>query len=331
MTNFANEKSQRSHHFIRRRGGSLVEYVIVLQLVVGCVIASVYLVSSLSKSKFEMVAESIDAPLAESSPGFDAEGSTAPVVAIKERSATLAGQQLTGILILPSTILIGILYFRLALQRHREREEAGISRRAENKQTASRLSIALERINRKRTLMRRQIGDDWESIFNGDGKVGDFMSSGLFTICPSLPIEDAKQLLQEKGFRRVLVVHKDGRLAGIVSKKDLVAKTGTTVADVMTSEPLIVAPESKLSIALTMMLQARISCLPVVKDGYLCGLLSTSDLMMLLQCVLLILEEKCEEARARAASRVKRNSVSPAVQDNGSAATQVSTPQVPAG
>ena len=42
----------------------------------------------------------------------------------------------------------------------------------------------------------------------------------------------------------------------------------------------------------TMMLAQRISCLPVVEEGRLQGIITTSDLLMVLQCVLRLVEQQ---------------------------------------
>jgi signal-transduction protein with cAMP-binding, CBS, and nucleotidyltransferase domain len=39
------------------------------------------------------------------------------------------------------------------------------------------------------------------------------------------------------------------------------------------------------------MMRKRISCLPVVEDGTLCGLFTTTDLIMTLQCAFQLLEK----------------------------------------
>ena len=43
---------------------------------------------------------------------------------------------------------------------------------------------------------------------------------------------------------------------------------------------------------ITMMFAQRISCLPVVEEGQLQGIITTSDLLMALQCVLRLIEQQ---------------------------------------
>jgi CBS domain-containing protein len=54
----------------------------------------------------------------------------------------------------------------------------------------------------------------------------------------------------------------------------------TTVADVMTPDPIVVTPETPLQDAIQLIANNRISGLPVVKqDGILAGVISETDLM----------------------------------------------------
>ena len=49
---------------------------------------------------------------------------------------------------------------------------------------------------------------------------------------------------------------------------------------------LSIAPETPLSPAITYLINENISCLPVVDNGRLCGVLTTTDLVLTLQCTL---------------------------------------------
>jgi CBS domain-containing protein len=84
-------------------------------------------------------------------------------------------------------------------------------------------------------------------------------------------------------FRHFLVIHADGRLAGVFSDRDVLRALGRTpnwqaknVSGVMTHQVFTVTPETPLSVAALEMLSRRINCLPVVgNDGK--GGIITSD------------------------------------------------------
>ncbi len=60
----------------------------------------------------------------------------------------------------------------------------------------------------------------------------------------------------------------------------------------MTANPRTVTPDTPVAAVITMMLAQRISCLPVVEEGQLQGIITTSDLLMALQCVLRLVEQQ---------------------------------------
>ena len=60
--------------------------------------------------------------------------------------------------------------------------------------------------------------------------------------------------------------------------------------DIMTRDPLTVTSDTTLGTALTLMLNHRISCVPVVDDGRLSGIYTTTDVILALQCTMQALE-----------------------------------------
>lgn len=283
-----------------RRGATFVEYIVVVILVSFGVFGSLYFFTA-CEQEYQVVADRLN-DIQNVSIGIENDRSDSKSVEEVNDEALIADNldhpidyRAFAVFMFASLCVVGVLYARLAFKRHYEKEEAGVLQRGGAVNLPPKHSAALENVFRQRNNMRRQLGDTWDSFVDGCGTAGDFMSTGLFTIAPETTISEAKVLLKEKGFRRVLVVKKNGQLAGIVSKKDLTKKESGDVSQVMTSEPIVVEPEMRISLALSILLKQRISCIPIVKDGYLIGLLSTSDLMVLLQCVLVNLEKKHED------------------------------------
>ncbi len=63
----------------------------------------------------------------------------------------------------------------------------------------------------------------------------------------------------------------------------------------MTSNPITVSPDDLIGPAVTGMMNRNISCLPVVDEGCLCGMLTSTDLMMALQCCFQVLQAAAAE------------------------------------
>ena len=123
--------------------------------------------------------------------------------------------------------------------------------------------------------------------------VRDRITSAMVTVEPKTPIFDALALMKHKCIRR-LPVMKGRRLVGIATWTDLMRASPSPatslaaweipyllmkapVAEVMTREPLIIAPTATIEGAAVLMRQHKIGGLPVVEDGVLLGIITESD------------------------------------------------------
>ena len=128
--------------------------------------------------------------------------------------------------------------------------------------------------------------------------VADIMSSKLVTLSAHHTFGQAVQLMTNSPFRHFLVIHADGRLAGLFSDRDVLRALGRTpnwqaknVSGVMTHKVFTVTPETPLSVAASEMLSRRINCLPVVgNDGKVCGIITSTDLLRSYQKIQAALE-----------------------------------------
>jgi CBS domain-containing protein len=136
--------------------------------------------------------------------------------------------------------------------------------------------------------------------------VADIMSTHLVTLSAHHTFGEAVQLMTNSPFRHFLVVHADGRLAGVFSDRDVLRALGRTpnwqaknVSGVMTHQVFTVTPETPLSVAASEMLSRRINCLPVIgKDGKVCGIITSTDLLQSYQKIQSALENHLGDAMA---------------------------------
>ena len=120
--------------------------------------------------------------------------------------------------------------------------------------------------------------------------VSDLMSPLATTVLPVTSAKHARKLMEESRVRHLLVVGANQELVGVISDRDL-ATSAQTAAEMMTANPVTVEPHTLLSPAITLLLRRKISCLPVVESGKLLGVLTTTDLLLYLQCVLQSLQK----------------------------------------
>ena len=121
--------------------------------------------------------------------------------------------------------------------------------------------------------------------------VRDSMTREVVTVGPETTAAEALALSREKGIRHLPVL-KGGRLVGMISDRDLRSATPALgdpdraealerirVADEMAKEVATVRPEDPIEEAAIEMYERKIGCLPVVDDGDLVGIVTSSDVM----------------------------------------------------
>lgn len=110
--------------------------------------------------------------------------------------------------------------------------------------------------------------------------------SDVLTIASSDRVRDAVEILGEKRIGALVVVE-GGRIAGIMSERDVIyclRSHGHEVLDwavsrVMTAEVITAEPSTPVLSALALMTQRRIRHLPVESGGQLVGIASIGDLV----------------------------------------------------
>jgi CBS domain-containing protein len=143
-------------------------------------------------------------------------------------------------------------------------------------------------------------------------RVGDIMETDWPTLGPESTVEEAIKLFTEERVSGAPVIE-DGRLAGIITEGDLIFRdadvkapgfldilgglvplgdtdeyrrealksAGVTVGEVMTDDPVTVAPEATLAETATIMAERRKKILPVVEGGRLVGVITRMDILTL--------------------------------------------------
>jgi CBS domain-containing protein len=123
------------------------------------------------------------------------------------------------------------------------------------------------------------------------------MSTPAIVVPPTLSLAEAQQLMERRRVRR-LPVGAGGRLLGIITRGDLRAAQPSEsslsanewrtlldkvpVAEAMTRDPVTIGPDAPALTAAELMLEHKISGLPVVAGGRVVGVITESDLFRLL-------------------------------------------------
>ena len=109
------------------------------------------------------------------------------------------------------------------------------------------------------------------------------MTKNPVTIAPHEMLATAREKMTTGRFRRLPVVENDA-LIGILTDRDINRYVGveerTKVRATMTETPLTISPDMSIEEATQLLLKHQISGLPVVDDGKLVGILTTSDILL---------------------------------------------------
>ena len=121
--------------------------------------------------------------------------------------------------------------------------------------------------------------------------VKDSMTQRVVVFSPETTAAEALALCRERRIRHLPVLE-EGRLAGIVSDRDLRSAAPALgdpgrasvlekirLSEVMSREVVTARPDDPIEEAANRMREKRIGCLPVVEDGTLVGILTSSDVM----------------------------------------------------
>ena len=112
------------------------------------------------------------------------------------------------------------------------------------------------------------------------------MSRDLLTVEAGMPVVTVAQRMAERNVGAVLVLE-DGRLAGIMTERDLMRavarglRDDAIVGECMTANPETIAPDDTIEHAAVMMIHGGYRHLPVIDGDDVVGVLSIRDLVQI--------------------------------------------------
>ena len=111
-------------------------------------------------------------------------------------------------------------------------------------------------------------------------RMQDVMSKHAVSIAPETTIRNARETLRRGGIEHLIVAEKK-HVIGVVAREDLARAKDDDgpVTAVMTRNVVTIEPGATLRRAAGVMRGRAIGCLPIVDDGELVGIVTTSDLL----------------------------------------------------
>ncbi len=119
----------------------------------------------------------------------------------------------------------------------------------------------------------------------------DVMTAPVFVVSPHDNVAYARNLMVKHKISRVLVMD-NGKLAGVLTKKDIAYRLKrqgaawrrrsldqVAVASLAAVDPVVVTPGTGIRGIAWLFVEKNISCVPVVEEGEVAGIVTKSDLM----------------------------------------------------
>lgn len=110
-------------------------------------------------------------------------------------------------------------------------------------------------------------------------KVSEIMTTDVLRVREDADIEEAARLLARHRISGLPVVSSEGRLVGLVTELDLIAKEGKRVGEIMARGVISVSPETLVEEVAHLLANRKIRRVPVMDGDMLVGIVSRSDLV----------------------------------------------------
>jgi len=107
----------------------------------------------------------------------------------------------------------------------------------------------------------------------------DIMTKKVITVSPTTSVKDLAKTLTKNKVSGTPVADKNGKLLGIVSRTDIVAKGGEKVKDIMSKDIISVDEETPVEEIANLFTTHRINRVPVLRGKKLVGIVSRADIV----------------------------------------------------
>ena len=107
----------------------------------------------------------------------------------------------------------------------------------------------------------------------------DIMTRDIVTVSPTMTVKSLAMTLIKNQISGAPVAGKDGKIIGVVSEADIVAKKGKDVRGIMSAKVISVGEETTVEEIAQLMTTHAIKRLPVMNAGKLVGIVSRADIV----------------------------------------------------
>ncbi len=107
----------------------------------------------------------------------------------------------------------------------------------------------------------------------------DIMTQNIITVSATTPVKNLAKILLQNRISGAPVVDKKGKILGVISEADIVAKKGKQVKSIMSPKVFTVDEETPVEEIASLMTHHNIKRVPVMRAGKLVGIVSRADIV----------------------------------------------------
>jgi CBS domain-containing protein len=107
----------------------------------------------------------------------------------------------------------------------------------------------------------------------------DIMTRDIITVSPTMTIKSLAMTLIKNQISGAPVAGKNGKIVGVVSEADIVAKKGKDVKAIMTKKIISVAEDTAVEAIARLMTTQKIKRVPVMRGDEVVGIVSRADIV----------------------------------------------------
>jgi CBS domain-containing protein len=107
----------------------------------------------------------------------------------------------------------------------------------------------------------------------------EIMTRDIITVAPDLTVRKLAMTLVKNQISGAPVAGKNGKIVGIVSEADIVAKKGKDVKAIMSKKVISITEDTPVEEIAQLMTKHKIKRLPVMNGGKVVGIVSRADIV----------------------------------------------------
>jgi len=164
----------------------------------------------------------------------------------------------------------------------------------------------MDRLDAKRIQVLGALERLWQRKNGHHLTAEQVMTSDPICVKLETTLPELVEIFQNRHFRHLLVTDAEGKLVGVASDRDVLRMMGPGTAykevlegilagEIMSTDLVTIGPATTVTEAIASLIEHGISCLPVVDEGRLLGILTNTDLHVLLQMLLQTLKTTVSE------------------------------------